>query len=303
VFLEDHLCLEAEAARDEEERRAVDEGPVKIVGYETELRSRRHQGGKIRFDHLVFGAAGGAHVRSGPDRGGNRFNAGGRIWSVERLPVVFVHGILGQEVFYWRILRRRLARLGFSTHEATLPGLGMGDLVQAAHVLKPRVEGIAAACPAGQVDLVAHSAGGLVSRWYLKHLGGTRHVRRLITLGTPHSGTEAARLVPGRGLLGQVRTKSAFLAALDGVDPTPAPTLYSAVWTPYDGVVIPAESARLPPAPNVENILYRGISHWGYLFGPRLAQTLAAELDVGFLGGDREVAAAAYALPLSRRVM
>jgi triacylglycerol lipase len=48
----------------------------------------------------------------------------------------------------------------------------------------------------GPIDLVGHSLGGLVARWYLQELGGARHVRRLVTLATPHAGTTAARIAP-----------------------------------------------------------------------------------------------------------
>jgi len=37
--------------------------------------------------------------------------------------------------------------------------------------------------------LIAHSMGGLVSRYFLECLGGWQHTRTLITLGTPHRGS------------------------------------------------------------------------------------------------------------------
>lgn len=43
---------------------------------------------------------------------------------------------------------------------------------------------------AGQdVDIVAHSMGGLVARLYIQELGGAPRVKRLITMGTPHLGS------------------------------------------------------------------------------------------------------------------
>ena len=36
---------------------------------------------------------------------------------------------------------------------------------------------------------IAHSMGGLVTRWYLDRLGGAEVTRKLITLGTPHRGS------------------------------------------------------------------------------------------------------------------
>ena len=39
------------------------------------------------------------------------------------------------------------------------------------------------------VDVIGHSMGGIVARIYIQELGGAAKVRRLVTLGTPHSGS------------------------------------------------------------------------------------------------------------------
>ncbi len=204
-------------------------------------------------------------------------------------PVVLVHGILGQEVFYWNLLRRRLAGAGFDVHELTLPNLALGDLRDAAAAFGESFDWWRREHGAGKVDIVAHSAGGLVLRHHLKNDAQDGAVRRLITLGTPHHGTKVAHLLPEVGMIGQVREGSEFLTALNDGDPTPGPAHYTAFWTPFDGVVLPAQSARLPLRENVENILYPGITHWGYLFGPRMGRVLADELRQGWKGGERRV--------------
>lgn len=43
-----------------------------------------------------------------------------------------------------------------------------------------------------RVILLAHSMGGLVSRYWLEVLGGWRHCRALVTFGTPHRGSVSA---------------------------------------------------------------------------------------------------------------
>jgi pimeloyl-ACP methyl ester carboxylesterase len=40
-----------------------------------------------------------------------------------------------------------------------------------------------------QLIIMAHSMGGLVSRWFIEKLGGNRIVQRLVMLGTPNNGT------------------------------------------------------------------------------------------------------------------
>lgn len=48
-----------------------------------------------------------------------------------------------------------------------------------------------------RLDLVGHSLGGLLARWYVQELGGAARVRRVVTLATPHAGTRSARIAPG----------------------------------------------------------------------------------------------------------
>ncbi|MGK7952650.1 MAG: lecithin--cholesterol acyltransferase [Xenococcaceae cyanobacterium] len=43
--------------------------------------------------------------------------------------------------------------------------------------------------PEAKVILIAHSMGGLISRYYLEHLGGGEHCKALFTLGTPYRGS------------------------------------------------------------------------------------------------------------------
>jgi len=40
-----------------------------------------------------------------------------------------------------------------------------------------------------QVDIMAHSMGGIVARIYIQELGGAARVKRLVTMGTPHLGS------------------------------------------------------------------------------------------------------------------
>ena len=43
--------------------------------------------------------------------------------------------------------------------------------------------------PGKTVDIIAHSFGGLVARYYIQKLGGENRVRHLVTMGTPHRGS------------------------------------------------------------------------------------------------------------------
>jgi pimeloyl-ACP methyl ester carboxylesterase len=103
--------------------------------------------------------------------------------SFHPVPVVLVHGIFGDPTNFVE-LRRHLARRGirrFSSF-AYLPRLDYPRLARrfAAHVLA-----VCAETGAAQVDVVGHSLGGLVARYFVQ-TGGAARVRRLVTLGTPY---------------------------------------------------------------------------------------------------------------------
>ncbi|HKA28976.1 MAG TPA: alpha/beta fold hydrolase [Candidatus Binatia bacterium] len=99
------------------------------------------------------------------------------------VPVVLVHGILGDPTNFC-ILRRHLARNGirrFSSF-AYRPRL---DYQRIARNLAAHIEQVRKETGAAQVDVISHSLGGLVARYFVQTEGG-RLVRRLVTLGTPY---------------------------------------------------------------------------------------------------------------------
>jgi pimeloyl-ACP methyl ester carboxylesterase len=46
------------------------------------------------------------------------------------------------------------------------------------------------------ITIVAHSMGGIISRFYIEQLGGDRVIRNLVTVGTPHAGAPEGLRVP-----------------------------------------------------------------------------------------------------------
>jgi hypothetical protein len=52
---------------------------------------------------------------------------------------------------------------------------------------------------AEQVDIIAHSMGGLITRYYIDRLMGERDVAQLLMLGTPHGGSACAELPAALG--------------------------------------------------------------------------------------------------------
>ena len=129
------------------------------------------------------------------------------------LPVLLLHGV-GCNAGVWTGFRRYLERARLGPVYALSYGPPLASIEHFADQLAAKIDADPCAPPARtQVVLVAHSMGGLVARAYLRRFGGA-HVRRLITIGTPHSGSMHAWLMTGVSLA-EMRPGSAFLAGLN----------------------------------------------------------------------------------------
>ena len=116
------------------------------------------------------------------------------------------------------------------------------EIAEAALLLKVRTG-------AERIDVVAHSMGGLATRYWLQN-GGDVHVRRVVFLATPHQGTVTAHFGWGEGAR-EMEPRSAFLLGLLRAHPVPAGVRAITIRTPVDLHVLPAESATLPGIPDL----------------------------------------------------
>lgn len=119
----------------------------------------------------------------------------------------------------------------------------IGSNVDHAEELAAAVDSLLLRNPwADEVDIVAHSMGGLASRWYIQHQGQGR-VRRLVTLGSPHRGTVASLVALGAGG-DEMKPGSPFLNQLDSILPADVEGL--TIRSEIETHIIPNESATLP---------------------------------------------------------
>ena len=133
---------------------------------------------------------------------------------------------------------------------------GTGDLRDEAARLATLVQQTLDRTGAGSVDLVGYSAGGVVARLYVRDEGGADVVRRVVTLGSPHHGSEVAALaVEAAGscptACEQLVPDSDLLRALNARDETPDGPRWTTVRSRSDRVVTPTDSAALDGALDV----------------------------------------------------
>ena len=179
-----------------------------------------------------------------------------------RPPLLLIHGYgCSRAVWWWQ--RRRLEAAGWSVVTINLEPL-YTSIDNYVEPLARRIDEVLAQSAAPQLVLVGHSMGGLVARAYLRRYGAAR-VKLLVTLGTPHGGSELARFGIGENAR-QMRPGSAWLASL-GAPPVATLTIYSA----HDNYVLPPANLELPGA---RRCVLDRLGHLAMLFSPRVAQAL-----------------------------
>ncbi|MFF0792473.1 esterase/lipase family protein [Streptomyces spiralis] len=218
-----------------------------------------------------------AHASDAPSSGWNDY--GCRPSAAHPRPVVLVHGTFGNSVDNWLSLAPYLEHRGycvFSLDYGQLPGVplfhGLGPIDKSAGQLSAFVDKVLTATGAAKVDLVGHSQGGMMPRYYLKFLGGAAKVNALVGLAPDNHGTTLSGLTkllpyfPGAedllkattpGLADQI-TGSDFLTRLnEGGDTVPG-VHYTVIATKYDEVATPWRSQYLTGS-DVRNVLLQDL--------------------------------------------
>ncbi|MBX9398593.1 alpha/beta fold hydrolase [Streptomyces sp. TRM72054] len=194
-------------------------------------------------------------------------------------PVVLVHGTFGNSVDNWLGLAPYLMKRGycvFSLDYGQLPGVpffhGLGPIEKSAGQLDAFVDKVLAATGAAEADLVGHSQGGMMPRYYLKFLGGAAEVNALVGIAPDNHGTTLSGLTrllpyfPGAEDLLSTATPaladqiagSAFLTKLNAGGDTVPGVRYTVIATKYDQVVTPYRSQYLD-GPDVRNVLLQDL--------------------------------------------
>ena len=153
-------------------------------------------------------------------------------------PIVFVHGYSGWNS-QWNTMVDRFKNDG--TPSCALYKFGYSSLTKSnktsAKELKSFINNIRPNHNNRKAKIIAHSNGGLVSRWYRVFEGGSSATNRLVTLGTPHKVTSWAYgcFSPA---CSEMRYNSSFLQSLAGRG------CDVSLWSPVDEIIIPQTNAK-----------------------------------------------------------
>lgn len=150
--------------------------------------------------------------------------------------------------------------------------MGVAAVADSARQLATFVDGVLAATGAAQVDIVGHSQGGMMPRYYLKFDGGAAKVHTLVGLAPSNHGTTLDGLTTLAGsypgaldVVGSLCPACAdqvagsdTLGRLNAGGDTVPGVSYTVIATRYDEVVTPYATQFLS-GPGVHNVLVQDL--------------------------------------------
>jgi triacylglycerol esterase/lipase EstA (alpha/beta hydrolase family) len=218
-------------------------------------------------------------------------------------PVVLVHGTFANGSVNWLADAPVLAARGYCVFVLTygaMPNVpvfrAIAPVASSAAQLSTFVDGVLAATKASKVDIVGHSQGGMMPRYYMKFLGGASKVHTLVGLAPSNHGTTLDGLAalalafPGAADLlasscpacSDQITGSALLTKLNAGGDTLPGVSYTVIATRYDEVVTPYTTQFLSGVHNVtlQSLCPADISeHAALAFDPVVLHEVENALD------------------------
>jgi triacylglycerol lipase len=207
-------------------------------------------------------------------------------------PVILVHGTFGDRRHLLEQLSKALLGKGFCVFSLDYGNRGIEEISRSAQQLKAFTQRVRRATGAAKVSMVGHSQGGMMPRYYIKFLGGAKHVDDLVGIapsnhGTAYTGGGESNLLSD--LIGQPcqacvqqGAGSAFLRRLNAGDETPGKVSYTQITTRYDEVVVPHTSGYLEGSLRTTNVTIQNLCRRDFaehLFIPLSRTTVAITLD------------------------
>ncbi len=228
--------------------------------------------------------------------------------STHPLPLILVHGTWENQADNFAALSPFFKNNGFCVYTFNYGGnpgdlfWGYGSIATSAGQLGTFVNSVLTKTGAKQVDIVGHSQGGMMPRYYIKFLGGQGKVHDLVGLAPSNHGTTLsgiATLGSDLGINGSLASLqpaaidqtigSPFMNKLATCPNGPSadicagdPTKYTVIETNGDQVVTPYTNAFLQGATDitVNNVCPLELSeHLGMTYSENVAQLALKALD------------------------
>ena len=189
-----------------------------------------------------------------------------------KMPVLLVHGYICNHRV-WDNLAEALRQAGHPVLAVDLEPL-FTSIDDYAVNIEQAASQLLATTGASQLVLVGHSMGGLAIRAWLRACGSTR-VARVITLGSPHQGTNIARSsMTANGA--QMIWHSDWLQALQTSEPAAVRRLFHIALSQQDNIVYPQREQVLEGAAVTQ---FSGIGHLQMCLSPMVIAWLMQQLD------------------------
>jgi triacylglycerol lipase len=182
-------------------------------------------------------------------------------------PVLLVHGYRGSPTSFDTMKSRFVA----DGRQAVAIALPSQDNIVNARAIRDFITARGWA----KVDVVAHSMGGLSSRYFAKSLSGTAKLDAYVSLGSPQRGIYTACALPS-WYGGQMCPYNSFIANLNSGDDTPGDPAYTTLYSTAD-LYVPASRSRLDGG--ACHVQVSGVSHSGLLTNATVYQLARAATD------------------------
>jgi pimeloyl-ACP methyl ester carboxylesterase len=192
-------------------------------------------------------------------------------------PILLVHGLIDNHVIF-TVMERALRKRGFQTLSSYDYGVLTHNIPRAAVRLGEAIQQLSAASGYERIHVIGHSLGGLIGRYYVQLLGGDSHVHTLVTLATPHHGTQLAWAAPLLPLARQITPSSPVIQEL-AQPAVGCRTRFIAFHSDFDHLIVPSHNARLDhPDLIVRNIAVHRVGHLSMPNNRGIAFTIAGAL-------------------------
>jgi triacylglycerol lipase len=175
-------------------------------------------------------------------------------------PIVFVHGYAGWSSQFDVMIDRFKSD---GTPSCALYKFGYSSLTKSnktsAKELKTFINNIRPNHGNRKAKIIAHSNGGLVSRWYRVFEGGSAATNRLVTLGTPHKGTSWAYGCFSPACT-EMRYNSSFQQSLAGRG------CDVSLWSALDEIIIPQTNAKCGTSLQTSSVGHLTLMVWNDVY-------------------------------------